>query len=109
MAHMDEKPHRRCWFTTREILLVVLVLAVAIAWWLDHARLIHREPIRYVHPQSVSAVNMGMNQSDVRTELGHPHNVGELNGLEVWHYFHGPSVHFIFDKAGRVQAINRVE
>jgi outer membrane protein assembly factor BamE (lipoprotein component of BamABCDE complex) len=107
---MNENSHRqRFWFTTREILLIVLLIAVATACWLDHARLVQRKSIRYVDPQSVSAISIGMNQSDVRSQLGHPHNVGELKGLDVWHYFHGPSVHFIFDKTGRVQAINRVE
>jgi outer membrane protein assembly factor BamE (lipoprotein component of BamABCDE complex) len=107
---MDEKPQcRQFWFTTREIFLLILVVAIAIAWWLDHARLVQKHPIQYIHPQSLSAIRIGMNQADVRAQLGYPHNVGEFDGLDVWHYFHGPSIQVIFDKTGRVQGTGLVK
>jgi hypothetical protein len=75
---METTPARRLRFTIRELFLVVLVVALAVGWAIDHWRFVEQQKVsrkerRYITRLTEGDAKVGITKDELQAALGAPH------------------------------------
>jgi outer membrane protein assembly factor BamE (lipoprotein component of BamABCDE complex) len=97
--------------------LLVLIVALAVAWWFDRSRLIQqlnatKDTRRFVTKLNQAGAKVGMTKDEIRAALGPPHDQGVFQGNPWWlfHFDEKPS-HYLsieWDAKDRAATIRHV-
>ena len=102
----EAKPvRRRFYFTVRELCLLILVVAVAVGWWVDRARILERqktvaETPRFVSRLTQTYAEVGMTKDELRGALGPPHNFFGSKKEDWVYFFDEENPHYLQIKFG---------